>query len=115
MSRNRFSPLTGIVFASVIAGATAAMAAPMVYSAWKKITVTQDVCLQRAAADLRNNGFTDIATGAKGTSTTYTGFKGDYTGLVRCAANDLKAIFFVVAGPSPDAANNLVVALSNAF
>ena len=91
------------------------MAVPMVYSAWKKITVTQDQCLQSAEADLRKNGYTGIATGAKGTSTTYTGFSGDYTGLVRCAADGLGAVFFVVAGPAPEVANNMVVALLNGF
>ncbi len=116
MSRNRFSLSAGIVFVSALACATAAMAdVPMVYSAWKKTTVTQDVCLQHAETDLRKNGYTGIATGAKGTSTTYTGFSGDYTGLVRCAADSLGAVFFVVAGPSPDVANNLVNGLLNAF
>lgn len=115
MSRKWFSLLTGIVFVSAVAGATAAMAVPMVYSAWKKITISQDQCLQRAEADLRKNGYTGIATGAKGTSTTYIGFSGDYTGLVRCAADSLGAVFFVVAGPSPDVANNLVNGLLNGF
>jgi hypothetical protein len=70
MSRKWFLLLTGIVFVSVVAGATAA---------------------------------------------TYTGFSGDYTGLVRCAADGLGAVFFVVAGPAPEVANNMVVALLNGF
>lgn len=108
----RFFLLTGILFVSTVAWATNAIAAaPAVFSAWDRITYTQDVCLQRAETDLRNNGFTGGGTGLKGTHTTIYGFNGEYTGQVRCFAGDLGIVYFIVAGPSSDMASSYIDAL----
>jgi hypothetical protein len=50
--------ITGIIFIGLSAGTTAALAAaPSVFTAWKKITLSQDECMQQATAVLSRNGY----------------------------------------------------------
>jgi hypothetical protein len=114
VSRKRVSLITGMVLIGAIAWATAALAAnPYVFTAWKKITISQTACLQHATAVLTSNGYTGII---PGTSTdTVLGNIGDFTGLIRCAAGDPGVVFFVVAGPDQPVVVNYSTVIWSAF
>ena len=86
---------------------------PYVFTAWQHITISQDECVERATAVLRNNGYTGMTKGIKGNDTILGGL-GDYVGLVRCAAS-VEVVFFVVVGPRQNTALNHTTALSNGF
>jgi hypothetical protein len=114
MSHRWVSMITGIVFIGLFSGTTAALAAyPYVFTAWKKITISQDECVRRATNVLRNNNYSGMTAGIKGNDTMLGGL-GDYVGLVRCAAS-VGVVFFVVTGPAQDPALNYTNALSNGF
>jgi hypothetical protein len=106
MSYKPVSLLTGIVFVGATAWATAALAAPWVFTAWKKTALNQTECVRRGTALLNSNGYSNVKSGINGSNTVVGGI-GDYTGLVRCAAGDLGVVFFVVAGPTNLVSNYL--------
>ena len=113
MSRICVSMITGIIFIGLSAGTTAVLAAaPSVFTAWKKITLSQDECMQQATAVLSRNGYANLKLGIKGNNTILGGL-GDYTGLVRCAAGDPGLVIIVVAGPSENTALDYLTALYN--
>jgi len=66
-------------------------------SAWLKITVNQDECVKRSSASMRNASF-NTRFEVLGNSSIY-GERGDYTALIRCAAEQ-EIVYFVVAGPT---------------
>ena len=83
MSHRWVSIITGIVFIGLFSGTTAALAAyPYVFTAWKKITISQDECVRRATNVLRNNNYTGMTAGIKGNDTMLGGL-GDYVGALR--------------------------------
>ena len=86
----------------------AAAAGPSMSSAWLKITVDQDECVQRSKAAIQENSFTTRIE-VLGNSSIY-GERGEYTALVRCAA-DMNMVYFVVAGPKGDAASRYMNAI----
>ena len=86
----------------------AAAAGPSMSSAWLKITVDQDECVQRGKAAIQENSFTTRLE-VLGNSSIY-GERGEYTALVRCAA-DMNMAYFVVAGPKGDAASRYMNAI----
>lgn len=86
----------------------AAAAGPSMSSAWLKIAVDQDECVQRSKAAIQENSFTTRLE-VLGNSSIY-GERGEYTALVRCAA-DMNMAYFVVAGPKGDAASRYMNAI----
>lgn len=90
----------------------ATAAAPSMSSSWVTIEITQDECVKQASAAVKRQGFgTNFE--ALGNSTIY-GEHGNYTVLVRCAA-DKKIVFFVVAGPKVDQCSRSMNAIKDDF
>ena len=78
------------------------MAGPSMSSAWLTITIDQDECIKRGSQSVHDNTF-NTRFEVLGNSSIY-GERGDYTALVRCAAD--KGIIYVVgAGPKGDICN----------
>ena len=86
----------------------AAAAGPSMSSAWLKIAVDQDECVLRSKAGVQENSFTTRFE-VLGNSSIY-GERGEYTALVRCAA-DMNMAYFVVAGPKGDVASRYMNAI----
>ena len=86
----------------------AAAAGPSMSSAWLKISVEQDECVQRGKAAVQENSFTTRLE-VLGNSSIY-GERGEYTALVRCAS-DMNMAYFVVAGPKGDVASRYMNAI----
>ena len=84
--------------AVLLAGAMPAstvIAGPSMSSAWLSITVDQDACVKRGSASMRAQSF-NTRFEVLGNSSIY-GERGDYTALIRCAA-DKGIVYFVVSG-----------------
>jgi hypothetical protein len=100
----------------VLAGAMASMTAegggPSMSSSWVSITSSQDECVKRATQSIRNNSFNSNFE-VLGNSSIY-GERGDYTALVRCAA-DKGIVYFVVAGPKGDTCSSHMNAIKDGF
>lgn len=76
---------------------TSAQAFTAITTQWDETHLSQDQCLDRAAAAIIDSGFTPLAH----TRTSRHGYKGDYTVAIRCLS-EMHVVFFVVAGPSRD-------------
>ncbi len=87
-------------------------AGPAVSSNWLAITIDQNACIKKATdvthAQSFNSNFEVL-----GNLSVY-GARGDYTSLVRCAA-DKGIVYFVVAGPQASVASKDVNALRDNF
>src|SRR5262245_34983375 len=88
--------LVAACIACAVTTATAAVAGPSMSSAWLEITISQDDCVKQGSAAVRKTSFNtrfEVVANAS-----VFGERGDYTALVRCAA-DKGIAYFVVAGP----------------
>ncbi|MBI3704103.1 MAG: hypothetical protein HY244_09730 [Rhizobiales bacterium] len=85
-----------------------AAAGPSMSSAWLKITVEQDECIKHGKEAVQENSF-NTRFEVLGNSSIY-GERGDYTALVRCAA-EMNMAYFVIAGPKGDAASRYMNAI----
>jgi hypothetical protein len=87
--------------ALIVAGSLGSVATvgagPSMSSAWLSITIGQDDCIRRGTSSMREQSF-NTRFEVLGNSSIY-GERGDYTALVRCAA-DKGIVYFVVAGPT---------------
>ena len=101
-----------IAIISGIGAATAVKAGPSMSSAWLHITVDQDTCVSRAKAAVRNVNF-NTRFEVLSNSSIY-GERGDYTALVRCAA-DREVVYFVVAGPTASVCSKHMNAMRDDF
>ena len=81
-------------------------------SAWLSITISQDECVRRGSAAVRDNSF-NTRFEVLGNSSIY-GERGDYTALVRCAA-DKGIAYFVVAGPTGSICSKHMNAIRDGF
>jgi hypothetical protein len=76
---------------------TSAQAFTAITTQWDETHLSQDECLDRAAAAVEEGGFRPLAH----TLQSRHGIRGDYTVAVRCLT-EMHVVFFVVAGPSRD-------------
>ena len=90
----------------------AAAAGPSMSSAWSSITIDQDECVRRGEAAVRGNSFTTRFE-TLGNSSIY-GELGDYTALLRCAA-DKGMAYVVIAGPIGKEASRYMNAIRDSF
>lgn len=90
----------------------AAAAGPSMSSAWLSIDIDQDQCVEHGKSAVRGNSF-NTRFEVLGNSSIY-GERGDYTALVRCAA-DKNMAYFVVAGPKGDAASRYMNGIRDRF
>ena len=113
MPLKRVSVGLAVAVTAAIAGAAAVLAAsPSMSSAWLATTVDQDECVRRGSAAMRKQSFSTRFE-VLGNSSIY-GERGDYTALVRCAA-DKEFVYFVVAGPTGNVCSRHMNAIRDAF
>lgn len=91
------SVAAALVLAGTVASVSTVGAGPSMSSAWLSITIGQDECIKKGTAAMRDQSF-NTRFEVLGNSSIY-GERGDYTALVRCAA-DKGLVYFVVAGPT---------------
>ncbi len=105
---------TWTIAAATLAGATvsATAAAPSMSSAWLSINVSQEECVRKGTAIVRRSGF-ERRFEVLANSAIYAE-RGDYTALVRCAA-EKGIVYFVVAGPDGPTCNGHMSAMREGF
>ena len=81
-------------------------------SSWVSIDVSQDECIKRGTQSMRNSSFSSNFE-VLGKASIF-GERGEYTALVRCAA-DKGIVYFVVAGPRGDTCVNHMNAIKDGF
>ena len=106
------SVCAALALTGAVASISSVGAGPSMSSAWLAITVDQDECIKRGSQSLRDNTF-NTRFEVLGNSSIY-GERGDYTGLVRCAA-DKGIVYFVVAGPKGDVCSKQMNAIRDGF
>jgi hypothetical protein len=104
--------LKSLPFLALVLVPTAAFAQyPIIFNHVKDTNLSQGRCVDNAGAALKRAGFTErfefLRTGAFAV-------KGRYSAIIRCAA-EKNIVFFAVAGPENQTAENLVVRLRNSF
>lgn len=87
-------------------------AGPSMSSAWLAITINQDECIRRGSASMRDRTFTTRFEILQNAS--IYGERGDYTALVRCAA-DKGIVYFVVSGLKGDICSGHMNAIRDNF
>ena len=103
--------LTGVVVAAVVA-VKAVIAGPSMSSAWLSITINQDECVKRGSSPCATAASTPGSRWSENSS--IYGERGDYTALVRCAA-EKGIVYFVVAGPKGDICSKHMNAIRDGF
>ena len=106
------SVAAGVVLLGAVSAVSSVMAGPSMSSAWLAITINQDECIKRGSQSVRDNSF-NTRFEVLGNSSIY-GERGDYTSLVRCAA-DKGIVYFVVAGPKGDICSKHMNAIRDGF
>ena len=106
------SVAASIVLLSAVSAVPSVMAGPSMSSAWLAITIDQDGCIKRGSQSVHDNSF-NTRFEVLGNSSIY-GERGDYTSLVRCAA-DKNIVYFVVAGPKGDICSKHMNAIRDGF
>ncbi len=101
-----------LLLAGGIVIATAAIAGPSMSSNWLDITISQDLCVEKGQRTLRQNSFTTRLETLNNRS--IYGERGDYTALVRCAA-EKQIAYFVVSGPQAKLTTKYVDAIRDEF
>jgi hypothetical protein len=102
----------GVILLGAVASVPSVMAGPSMSSAWLAITIDQDECIKRGSQAVRDNSF-NTRFEVLGNSSIY-GERGDYTSLVRCAA-DKNIVYFVVAGAKGDICSKHMNAIRDGF
>ena len=107
------SAAAGIVILGAVSAVPSVKAdGPSMSSAWLAITTNQNECVKRGTQSVRDNNF-NTRFEVLGNSSIY-GERGDYTALVRCAA-DKNIAYFVVAGPKGDVCSKHMNAMRDGF
>ena len=88
-----------LALTGAVASVTSVGAGPSMSSAWLTITINQEECVKRGSQTVRDNTF-NTRFEVVGESSIY-GERGEYTALVRCAA-EKGIVYFVVAGPKSE-------------
>lgn len=98
--------------AGTLASVAAGDAGPSMASAWLSITISQNECLQKGAAAMRQQSF-NTRFEIVGEASVF-GERGDYTALIRCAASK-GMVYFVVAGPQASICSRHMNAMRDNF
>src|SRR5262245_19366635 len=106
------SVVGALVLAGTLGSVSMVGAGPSMSSAWLSITIDQDECIKRASASMKDQSF-NTRFEVLGNSSIY-GERGDYTALVRCAA-DKNIAYFVVAGPQGNICSRHMNAIRDNF
>jgi hypothetical protein len=106
--RIRTALLACLVFAASAPAAAAAETA--IATKWRPISLDQMSCMGYAQSAIAHAGFDK----AEPASQTVSGKRGQYTASIRCLSNE-RIAFFIIAGPSSDAALSYIDALYNQF
>jgi hypothetical protein len=112
MKLNWLSVGAGVLLLGTVMAIPSVMAGPSMSSAWLAITINQDACIKRGSQSVQDNSF-NTRFEVLGNSSIY-GERGEYTALVRCAA-DKGMVYFVVAGPQGDVASKQMNAIRDGF
>jgi hypothetical protein len=112
MQKRWISVIAGVVLLGAASTVPSVMAGPSMSSAWLAITVNQEECVKRASSAVQDNSF-NTRFEVVGNSSVY-GERGDYTALVRCAA-EKGMVYFVVAGPKGDICSKHMNAMRDGF
>ena len=99
--------LACLLFASAPAVATADTA---IGTKWRPIALGQGDCMSYARNAIFRLGFDKSDPGSQ----TMSGKKGEFTASIRCVS-DAQLVFFIVAGPSPEAVQNYLNILYSQF
>jgi hypothetical protein len=99
--------LACLLFASAPAVATADTA---IGTKWRPIALGQGDCMSYARNAIFRLGFDKSDPGSQ----TMSGKKGEFTASIRCVS-DAQVVFFIVAGPSPEAVQNYLNILYSQF
>ena len=100
----------GLTLSALPALASPALGGPAVASRYNEIKMSQEQCLNNAEEALRKAGLD----AQDRTEQSRYGARGDYTGVVRCIA-DNGLVLFIGSGPSRQIADNLSAALFTNF
>lgn len=84
---------------AALGSSSMAQADTAIVTRWKPLGETQGDCMAHAQMAIWRSGFDKSEPGSQSMS----GKRGSYTASIRCLA-DQRVVFFVTAGPSPDAA-----------
>ncbi len=87
-----------------------AMADTAIGTKWRPIALDQGDCMSYARNAIFRLGFDKSDPGSQ----TMSGKKGEYTASIRCLSNE-KLVFFIIAGPSPEAVQNYLNILYSQF
>jgi hypothetical protein len=98
--------------AGTLASVAAGDAGPSMASAWLSITISQEDCLQKGTAAMRQQSF-NTRFEVVGNASIF-GERGDYTALIRCAASK-GMVYFVVAGPQANICSRHMNAMRDNF
>jgi hypothetical protein len=112
MQMRWISVIAGVVLLGAASTVPSVMAGPSMSSAWLTITVNQEECVKRGSSAVQDNSF-NTRFEVVGNSSVY-GERGDYTALVRCAA-EKGMVYFVVAGPKGDICSKHMNAMRDGF
>ena len=88
----------------------AASADTAIATKWRPIALDQGDCMSYARMAIFRLGFYKSEPGSQ----TMSGKKGEYTASIRCLSNE-RLVFFIIAGPSPDAVANYLNVLYGQF
>lgn len=106
------SVAAALVLTGAVASISSVGAGPSMSSAWLSITISQDECIRKGTRSIREQSF-NTRFEVLGNSSIY-GERGDYTALVRCAA-DKGMVYFVVAGPTGSVCSRHMNAIRDNF
>lgn len=106
------SVAAALVLAGTLGSVATVGAGPSMSSAWLAITISQDECIRRGSSSMRDQSF-NTRFEVLGNSSIY-GERGDYTALVRCAA-DKGIVYFVVAGQTGSTCSRHMNAIRDNF
>ena len=94
----------------VVSAAAVARADTAIGTKWRPMALDQGNCMSYARMAIFRLGFYKSEPGSQ----TMSGKKGEYTASIRCVA-EAQLVFFIIAGPSPEAVANYLSILYSQF
>ena len=88
----------------------AALAGPVIATKWRITGESRNECMGHAQEAIKRAGFESAGSGSE----SMMGRRGEYTAAVRCVTEQ-RFVFFVVSGPSPGEANQLLEMIYRSF
>lgn len=112
MQTRWFSVAAGVVLLGAALTMPSVMAGPSMSSAWLAITINQEECVKKGSQVVQDNSY-NTRFEVVGNSSIY-GERGEYTALVRCAA-EKNFVYFVVSEPKGDICSKHMNAMRDGF